>query len=311
MSLQNRVYLLPEEGNLYKANLHCHSTVSDGRFTPEELKRMYMERGYHAIAYTDHRVCAPHTELSDENFVALSGVEIAFGVGTATSVHVCGIARDPNASLLIENNRDDSIEKINGGIERLKKEGYITTLNHPRWSGMSAETIAKVADVDNIEVLNGFELVQDGYGDSSAIYELELKRGRRVYPLATDDSHTMYEDHGAGLEYFKGFTVLKAPRLGYDELIEALDTGAFYASTGPEFKNLWLEDGVLHVECSPVCGVYVHGKLYSHRAAVIDGEDSITVVDIPIGEKFKSSGYFFVQIVDKSGRRAWSIPYTV
>ena len=61
MSLQNRVYLLPEEGNLYKANLHCHSTVSDGRFTPEELKRMYMERGYHAIAYTDHRVCAPHT----------------------------------------------------------------------------------------------------------------------------------------------------------------------------------------------------------------------------------------------------------
>ena len=32
-----KIYLLPKTGNLYKANLHCHSTVSDGSFTPEEL----------------------------------------------------------------------------------------------------------------------------------------------------------------------------------------------------------------------------------------------------------------------------------
>ena len=31
-------YLLQENGNFYKANLHCHSIVSDGAFTPEELK---------------------------------------------------------------------------------------------------------------------------------------------------------------------------------------------------------------------------------------------------------------------------------
>ena len=24
-----KIYLLPESGNFYKANLHCHSTVSD------------------------------------------------------------------------------------------------------------------------------------------------------------------------------------------------------------------------------------------------------------------------------------------
>ena len=30
-------YLLPENGNFYKANLHCHSTFSDGKWTPEEL----------------------------------------------------------------------------------------------------------------------------------------------------------------------------------------------------------------------------------------------------------------------------------
>jgi len=39
-------YLLPESGNFYKANLHCHSTFSDGKHTPEEIKKAYMDKGY-------------------------------------------------------------------------------------------------------------------------------------------------------------------------------------------------------------------------------------------------------------------------
>lgn len=49
-------YLLPKSGSFYKANLHCHSTVSDGKLTPEELKKIYKEKGYSVIAYTDHDV---------------------------------------------------------------------------------------------------------------------------------------------------------------------------------------------------------------------------------------------------------------
>ena len=36
-----RFYLLPEEGIFYKANLHAHSPVSDGKNTPAELKKLY------------------------------------------------------------------------------------------------------------------------------------------------------------------------------------------------------------------------------------------------------------------------------
>ena len=304
-----KIFLLPEKGNLYKANLHCHSTVSDGKFTPEQLKKMYMEHGYHAIAYTDHQVCVPHQELTDESFVALTGVEIAFGIRKATSVHVCGIARNPMAELEIPNEIMDDMDKINAGIKRLNEADYITTLNHPRWSGMSAKAITEIGDVANIEVVNGFEMVQDGYGDSSACFELELRRGRKVRPLATDDSHTMSAPDTAGYEYFQGFTVLKAPELTYNALIDAIDNGSFYASTGPMIHNMWIDNGTLHIECSPVCGVYVHGKLYSHRAAVVEGADCIECVDIPIAETFANSDYFFVQIVDTNGRRAWSVPY--
>ena len=31
-------FLLPEEGQFYKANLHCHSTRSDGKLTLEQLE---------------------------------------------------------------------------------------------------------------------------------------------------------------------------------------------------------------------------------------------------------------------------------
>ena len=68
-------YLLPHDKHFYKANLHCHSTVSDGKFTPEELKQVYMAQGYSIIAYTDHEILISHNDLSDDNFLALNGYE--------------------------------------------------------------------------------------------------------------------------------------------------------------------------------------------------------------------------------------------
>mgnify|MGYP003317810476 CR=1 FL=1 len=36
-------YLLPKEGKFYKANLHMHTTISDGRMTLEETKEEYQK----------------------------------------------------------------------------------------------------------------------------------------------------------------------------------------------------------------------------------------------------------------------------
>ena len=37
-------YLLPEVGKFYKANLHMHTIISDGRMTLEETKKEYLKR---------------------------------------------------------------------------------------------------------------------------------------------------------------------------------------------------------------------------------------------------------------------------
>ena len=69
-------YLLPESGNFYKANLHCHTTFSDGRLTPAEVKELYKSLGYSIVAYTDHDILIPHDELNDGEFLALHGFEM-------------------------------------------------------------------------------------------------------------------------------------------------------------------------------------------------------------------------------------------
>ena len=70
-----RKYLLPETGNFYKANLHCHTNCSDGKLSPKEVKELYKANGYSVVAYTDHNIMVDHSDLDDDGFLALSGYE--------------------------------------------------------------------------------------------------------------------------------------------------------------------------------------------------------------------------------------------
>lgn len=74
--MNSRTYLLPETGRFYKANLHSHTVISDGRLTPEEAKEHYKKHGYQIMAFTDHRIYRNHEELNDEEFLALAAVEV-------------------------------------------------------------------------------------------------------------------------------------------------------------------------------------------------------------------------------------------
>ena len=52
---------------LLKGALHCHTTRSDGKGTPQEVIRLHKQQGYDFMALTDHRLYnyenfAPETE---------------------------------------------------------------------------------------------------------------------------------------------------------------------------------------------------------------------------------------------------------
>jgi 3-dehydroquinate dehydratase-2 len=99
-------YLLPETGNFYKANLHCHTTISDGRKTPEEIKDLYMKKGYSIVAYTDHEVFLLHNDLTDDRFLAMNGFEVEimnwYGrhpLRDCKVCHLCFVALNPEMEL--------------------------------------------------------------------------------------------------------------------------------------------------------------------------------------------------------------------
>ena len=102
-----RKYLLGGKGKFYKANLHMHTTISDGAWTPEQAKAEYQKQGYSILAYTDHEIIVPHNELSDENFLAITAFEASANkpdgstdFSFVTTYHLNFFAKDRNAKLL-------------------------------------------------------------------------------------------------------------------------------------------------------------------------------------------------------------------
>ena len=71
-----RYNLFPEEGTFYKANLHSHTNISDGKLSPVEMRDLYRDHGYSILAITDHEIMMDHTDLSQPGFLMINGYEI-------------------------------------------------------------------------------------------------------------------------------------------------------------------------------------------------------------------------------------------
>ena len=99
------LYLISPDKKQFKANLHCHSTYSDGKRTPIELKEIYKRYGYSILAITDHEVPKAHNELTEPGFLMITGYEGYIRPEVSNqfmpTVHLNFFAKDPNNETLI------------------------------------------------------------------------------------------------------------------------------------------------------------------------------------------------------------------
>ena len=315
-------YLLPKEGQFYKANLHCHSTVSDGRLTVEELKKAYKEHGYQIIAYSDHNQLVPHNELADDDFLPITAIEIDFncadtvkypkGWPQAPVYHLNFFSKDKDRTSFIPFERVYDAQNIQEIIDRANADGFLVQYNHPRWSYQTA------ADFENLKGLFGFEVynhgceveMHDGWGEYE--YEHFSRNGGRAAAVATDDNHMGCMDFSSPrCDCFGGYTMIKAPALTYEDIIGAMERKECYASTGAEIKELTLsdrEDGQfvrLHIECSPCCSVAVLTDT-RHTCIIRSHEDDITSFDAELPANYVS---FRVECMNKNHEKALSRAY--
>ena len=137
-------------------------------------------------------------------------------------------------------------------------------------------------------------------------YDALLRRGNRIFCLATDDNHDRFPPEHPLCDSFGGFVMIKAPKLDYETIFAALEHGDFYASMGPEIHSLTFEDGMLHVETSEVRSI--HMTTNARRAEVLHAEHGKTIHEATF-HVLPSDGYIRLQIIDREGMRANSNAY--
>lgn len=272
----------------YKGNLHTHTTVSDGLYTPEEAAEAYQKRGYHFLAITDHLVCSqggwlaglltlPAVEFHDNHYRPGRVCHIT-GVGLQKPVQLAG---------------DTPPGRI---VEALKDAGAFVTLAHPAWSLMRHEDLNDITGYDAVEIWNTISQSHSGRGDSTTYLDVLAASGCLRYITAVDDVHFFDGDA------FGGWVWVSAPELSARSLLAALSAGRFYASQGPRIRQIWVGEGRVRVACEePVAAIrFMSNEFYNARRVVrgpvLEAEYTLSPRD----------RFLRVECEDDSGRRAWS-----
>lgn len=110
------------------ADLHIHSTYSDGNLTPEEIIKIAIERNVKYISITDHDTLSSQyvTKYDYQNINIIPGIEFSTEYDDDTEIHILGYFIDIDNSYLksiVEKLRISRIERVKNIITKLKEIG--------------------------------------------------------------------------------------------------------------------------------------------------------------------------------------------
>ena len=107
-------------------------------------------------------------------------------------------------------------------------------------------------------------------------------------------------------EGFGGWTWLKMPSLTTNSVLDAIRTGACYASGGPKIHDFRVEDHRVTIRCSPVVKAYFKAQApgYGCRRVAEPGR-TIRGYSVDIAENWE---YVRAVVVDAEGKQAWTNP---
>jgi len=276
--------------NWYKGNLHTHTSLSDGRMSPEECLETYRKAGYDFIAITDHRKF--YRGFANPDMLVLSGAEFHLNdFETKRAYHITGIG--------IENEivTDDSFQPQEL-IDRIRQQGGLAIIAHPAWSLLTHDDLMALKGYHGIEIWNTVSETHSGRGDSTIYGDVLASKGYPTLLLAVDDTHFYERD------LFGGYIMVNSPGLDQESILEAIRAGRFYCSQGPEIKQIELDAGRVRVWTSPVREIrimsdsfYCPDRIHRTEKGFIDQAEY----------KLKRTDRFVrVECLDDMGRKAWS-----
>ena len=195
-----------------------------------------MKEGYSIIAYTDHSQYVSHNDLSDENFLAINSYEEDISDWAVKDsrfrrcYHFNCYDKDPDGKKDVLEPLPDynDIDGINEYIARLNEAGFLVCYNHPNWSLQNLDDYGGLKGLFAAEIYNHSAVIDGIDGNQEIPYDNLLRAGNKLFCVATDDNHDVYDfDHPLN-DSFGGFIWIKAPSLDYRAVIEALEKADKY-----------------------------------------------------------------------------------
>ena len=299
-----------EKTKMLKGALHCHTTRSDGKGTPEEIIRLHYENGYDFLAITDHRCYNYQNFVPEIPLTILPGMEFDNMLfrdhGFRTFHTVClGPAREDGNGYEQDERMDSGTaknqEEYQPYLDEIHAKKNLTIYCHPQWSSTPARYFEKLQGNFALEIWNSGCAIEC-HMDTDAVYWDELLgQGQRIFGVATDDGHHMYH-------HCKGWVMVRAQN-NINDILNALEQGAFYSSCGPEIYDFYVENNVAHIDCSPVAAIRLHSDCHPTKT-VKDEEGRLTHAEftLPGADTPMAYDYIRMTIVDKEGKHAWTNP---
>jgi hypothetical protein len=289
--------------------LHAHTTNSDGELPPQMLADHYARAGYDVLAITDHW---RRTEAySSERLLVVPSAELNCLLPGERDGHVLAFGVDEEPMEFARTRPDLAAAAV-----WTREHGGVAYLAHPYWTGALAGELDLPDEVAGIEVYNAGCELEVGRGLSSVHWDEVLETGRLCFGIAADDSHH------PGFDSDLAWVWIRVVERSQAAVLDALDSGCFYSSTGPLILDACAGDGAVEVRCSPcrsvtLCtgrerGAAVNaGRLgYRYGAEIVsaDGDGAITAARL---ERPRGAPFGRVEVVDFQGRKAWTNPLWV
>lgn len=282
-------------GSWFKGNLHCHTTRSDGRVTPDQRVLDYAERGYDFLAITDHERVTTVANNPTEMTLITSGEFSARNPWAGPGFHVVGLGV-PSHLLVLP---DMAVQEV---VDEIRRAGGIPIIAHPYWCGLTIKDLERVDDFAGIEVFN--TTCGNGIGKplSTVHWDDLLAAGRRPWGTAVDDCHF------ADLDTYGGWIMARAASNSPEDLLKAIASGTFYATTGAEIRSITRTTDGFHVECSEADWVnFIADRAKGRRVRSEDGSP-ITSASF---ELRGSEKYVRIEVVSRTLGTAWSNPFFI
>lgn len=259
--------LAPWQGRAWhKAALHTHTTHSDGERSPAAMVAWYRARGYDIVALTDH-----NRNVDVDALAALApGVLLIPGVeytsrGAGRPVHVNGLftLRDVRGR-----SRATAHGVLAAMLRELRRDGALAVVNHPNYGYALRITDLAALPVSHLEIFNASSgALNDGDANAppvDALWDALLRAGRRVYGIGVDDAHALPGGKNPNVPG-RAWTWIYA-RLDPFDVRAALETGRFYASTGPKLRAWRPGRGGLYARVEPAPGLSYVWEIYGGSA---------------------------------------------